>query len=141
MINCSVRLELLMAEECRAAELAVSMDSRPIPVGADKTYLHCCLGTCFCLINTGIILARNTPWTNAFLQRVVNNSRCAPYYSERQWEQDCMQLVLQEMGELSTELVQQQAERAEQGAEERAPGALSTGAQGLGGRGVDAEGQ
>lgn len=108
VINCSVRLELLMAEECRAAELAVSMDNRPIPVGADKTYLHCCLGTCFCLINTGIILARNTPWTNAFLQRVVNNSRCAPYYSERQWEQDCMQLVLQEMGELSTELVQQQ---------------------------------
>ena len=99
VINPALELpDLLNHHRCGSAELLLSMDS---PVDASSPpHGNCCRGNCSCLLNNAVILARRTAWVSALLRGVLQSHACAPYIRERQWEQDCLQLHLQSMGEL-----------------------------------------
>jgi hypothetical protein len=92
----------------------------------------CCLGRCACKINTGFLVFRgpraheandpNDPradgpttgssagpgahslsWAEGLLHEMLVSPRCQPYWHARQWDQDCLQALLYEAGELPGE--------------------------------------
>lgn len=51
-----------------------------------------------CFINTGFIIAKNTPWMRSVLYKMLSPpSECRDYKWNRQWEQSCLQYLLEKL--------------------------------------------
>ena len=93
----------------RAALVALT-DVSTVAYMAGKGGRWCCRGSCVCWLNTGFLALRGVPdmdepgsWAIALLRRMMASPQCQPYYSARQWDQDCLQSMLLEAGEMPTE--------------------------------------
>lgn len=91
----------------RRAELIITSDSELIERERGATKGSACCSAeaeatghppCTCLVNSGLLLFRNSPWVRAFVARMLSSPRCEPYRNQRQWDQDCLQLSLLEAG-------------------------------------------
>lgn len=78
------------------SNLAINLRPRGPSVNA------CCRDKCTCVINTGLLIVRNARFTKQLLEEMTTlpNPRCQPFFTERQWEQDCMQAMLNASAEL-----------------------------------------
>eukprot|EP00316_Scyphosphaera_apsteinii_P020253 CAMPEP_0119301144 /NCGR_PEP_ID=MMETSP1333-20130426/2967_1 /TAXON_ID=418940 /ORGANISM="Scyphosphaera apsteinii, Strain RCC1455" /LENGTH=660 /DNA_ID=CAMNT_0007303139 /DNA_START=26 /DNA_END=2008 /DNA_ORIENTATION=- len=67
----------------------------------------CCLGQCECAINTGVLIARVWPrsssWAKSIFQEMLQSPLCKPFHRTRQWDQDCLQLLLNRGGHMPSQ--------------------------------------
>ncbi|KAL3922890.1 MAG: hypothetical protein SGPRY_004398 [Prymnesium sp.] len=100
--------------DIQIVDLHISLHQLIAPCGADAdlilasdlSWTHqskaCCQGTCHCWINSGLIVVRaNSDWARRLLERTLSDPRCKPFREHaRQWEQDCLQILLSTEGHM-----------------------------------------
>ncbi len=95
-----------LLQGCGRASLVLTSDSDFVQAHVDtkSTYIPgCCGGNCTCLVNGGMLIVRNTLFARKLLRDMIVSPECAPFYQKRQWEQECMHILLRRQGHMPEE--------------------------------------